>query len=232
MLVGEIMTRDVVTVGPEATVSDVAALFAEKNISGLPVVDSKQRVLGVVSEADLLHRAENRTVKRHSWWLAMLQSDAAAAGEFVRQRAVRVGDIMETEIVSVPESARIGVAANLLDKHNIKRLVVLRGEKLAGIVTRADIVRVLAKQSAGPVPAAGDVSDEALRDLLGRQIAAEPWARGPHVSTSVHDGVVELNGFVNSDSQKQALRVLAESLPGVKAVRDQLQVFIPPVAPV
>ena len=229
MLVGEIMTRDVVTVGPEATVSEVAALFAEKNISGVPVVDGKQRVLGIVSEADLLHRAENRTVKRHSWWLSLLQSDAAAADAFVRQRATRVGDIMETEIKSVPESARIGVAADLLDKYNIKRLVVLRGEKLAGIVTRADIVRVLARQLQAPA-AAGEVSDEALRDLLARQMAAEPWAKTPHVSTSVHDGVIELNGFVNSDSQKQALRVLAESLPGVRAVRDRLQVFVAPVA--
>lgn len=230
MLVGEIMTRDVVTVAPDTTVAEVAQLFSDKGISGAPVVNKSGDVVGVVSEADLLHRAEIHTEKQHSWWARLFQSDFSLAQDFIRQGAKKVADVMSTDLMTVSEDAKLAIAADLLDRHHIKRLVVLRGQKLAGIITRADIVRALAKHKSILAQAPRDSSDDALLKLLEQRMSQEPWANAPYVNTHVQNGVIELSGFVSSATQKQALRVLAETLPGAKAVEDRVQIFVPPVA--
>lgn len=230
MLVGEIMTRDVVTVTTDTTVAEVARLFSEKKVSGVPVLDKHGAVAGVVSEADLLHRAEIRTERRHAWWSALFETDTSLAREFVRQGARKVSDIMNTNLITVAENATLASAAELLDKHRIKRLVVLRGDKLAGIISRADIVRAIVKTSqakAGTTSATG--SDDAIRQTLLDRMADASWAKVQLVNTHVRDGVVELTGFVGSEAQKQALRVLAENTPGVELVRDHLRIYVPPI---
>lgn len=229
MFVGEVMTRDVVTVTADATVLDVAKLFSDKNISGVPVVDKHGAVIGVISEADLLHRSEIKTERRHSWWRGLFETDASLAREFVLQGARKVGDIMCTDVITVHESAQLSIAANLLDKHKVKRLVVLRGEKLAGIISRADIVRAFATASKVKPDSPHVRSDDDLRQALADRLMQEPWAKTQFVNTHVHDGVVELSGFVNSESQKKALRVLAENLSGVQAVRDRVKIYEVPV---
>lgn len=233
MLVGEIMTREVATVTTDTTVAEVARLFTEKRISGVPVLDKHGTVAGVVSETDLLHRAEIKTERRHVWWSALFETDATLAREFVRQGARKVSDIMSTDVISVAENASLASAAELLDKHRIKRLVVLRGDKLAGIISRADIVRAIVKASdAKPGAAAATGSDDAIRRSLVDRMADENWAKVQLVNTHVHDGVVELTGFVGSEAQKQALRVLAENTPGVQLVRDRLRIYVPPIGAV
>jgi CBS domain-containing protein len=227
MLVGEIMSRPVVTVKADTTVKELAALLVEKQISGVPVVDDKGAVIGVVSETDMLHRKEIGTGHRHSWWASLLMSDADLADEFVRYRATKVGDIMNPEVVSISEDARLQVAADLLSRNNVRRVVVVRGEKPAGVITRSDIVRALSHHKAAPGEPARSSTDDAIRRRLAEEMAAEAWARTPYISTLVHDGVVELSGFVDSASQKKALRVLAESVPGVQAVRDRIEVGAP-----
>lgn len=233
MLVGEIMTRDVATVTTDTTVAEVARLFTEKKISGVPVLDKHGAVAGVVSEADLLHRAEIKTERRHVWWSALFETDDTLAREFVRQGARKVSDIMNADVISVDENASLASAANLLDKHRIKRLVVLRGGKLTGVISRADIVRAIVKASeatASAAPATG--SDDTIRQTLVDRMTDASWAKVQLVNTHVHDGVVELTGFVGSDAQKQALRVLAENTPGVQMVRDRLRIYVPPIGAV
>lgn len=229
MLVGEIMSRDVATVTTDTTVAEVARLFSEKRISGVPVLDRHGTVVGVVSEADLLHRAEVRTEKRHVWWSALFETDTSLAREFVRQGARKVSDIMSTDVITVTENASLASAADLLDKHGIKRLIVLRGKELAGILSRADIVRAIARASEKKAGAGATGSDDTIRQALLDRISDESWAKVQLVNTHVHDGVVELSGFVGSDAQKQALRVLAENTPGVQQVRDRLRIYVPPI---
>lgn len=229
MLVGEVMTRNVATVTPETTIAEVAKLFSEKKISGVPVVDKKGIVVGVVSEADLLHRTEIQTQRRHSWWSGLFESDAEMAKEFVRQGSRKVSDIMNPDVISVGENATLAAAAESLDKHKVKRLIVLRGEKLAGIISRADIVRALAMMAAEKIDAVTPGSDDGIRQQLTSRMANESWAKVQFVTTHVHDGVVDLTGFVSSDAQKQALRVLAENTPGVQVVRDRVQVYTLPM---
>lgn len=233
MLVGEIMTRDVATVTTDATVAEVARLFTERKISGVPVLDKNGTVAGVVSEADLLHRTEIKTERRHVWWSALFETDTTLAREYVRQGARKVSDIMNRDVISVAENASLASAAELLEKHRIKRLVVLRGDKLAGIISRADIVRAIVKASdaaASATVVAG--SDDAIRQSLVDRMGDESWAKMQLVNTHVHDGVVELTGFVGSEAQKQALRVLAENTPGVQLVRDRLRIYVPPIGAV
>jgi CBS domain-containing protein len=232
MLVGEIMTRDVATVTTDMTVAEVARLFAEKKISGVPVLDGHGVVVGVVSEADLLHRAEIKTERRHSWWSALFETDTTLAREFVRQGARKVSDIMSRNLVTVSEDANLAGAAELLDKHRIKRLVVLRGEKLAGIISRADIVRAIVKTYAAAAGAVTGGSDDSIRQSLTDRMADESWAKMQLVNTHVHDGIVDLTGFVSSEAQKKALRVLAENTPGVQLVRDRTRIYVPPIGAV
>lgn len=224
MLVGEVMTRDVATLTADATVADAARLFADRNISGVPVVDKRGAVIGIISEADLLHRSEIKTERPHSWWSGLFETDASLARDFVRQGARKVADIMNTDVITIRENAQLSTAANLLDKHKVKRLVVLRGETLAGIISRADIVRAFAKASEEKPEASFTRTDDDIRQALADRLTQESWAKAQFVSTHVHDGVVDLCGFVNSESQKKALRVLAENLPGVQAVRDRVKI--------
>lgn len=233
MLVGEIMTGDVATVTTDTTVAEVARLFTARKISGVPVLDKHGAVVGVVSEADLLHRTEIKTERRHVWWSALFETDTTLAREYVRQGARKVSDIMNRDVISVSENANLASAAELLEKHRIKRLVVLRDDKLAGIISRADIVRAIVKASdaaAGATVVAG--SDDAIRQSLVDRMGDESWAKMQLVNTHVHDGVVELTGFVGSEAQKQALRVLAENTPGVQLVRDRLRIYVPPIGAV
>src|SRR5690606_22199227 len=148
MLVGEIMSRPVVTVKPDTTVKELAALLVEKQISGVPVVDDKGAVSGVLSETDLLHRKEIGTGPRHSWWASLPMSDADLADEFVRYRATKVGDIMNPEVVSISEDARLQVAADLLSRIHVRRVGVVRGDRPARVITRSDTVPALSQHKA------------------------------------------------------------------------------------
>lgn len=229
MLARDIMTTDVVTATPTTTVGEIAATLTERRISGLPVVDSEWRVLGIVSEADLMRRSEIGTGTHRAWWVTLLDDAASLAREFVHQSGIHAADVMNRDVLTVSEDSSVYAVADLMDSHNVKRVPVLRDGRLIGIISRSDIVRLLAMRKSIGEPAKAQRSDIDIRQALAERMRQEVWANTPYISTSVHDGIVELNGFIGSDSQKQALRVLAETLPGVRGVLDRVQVFVPPV---
>jgi CBS domain-containing protein len=147
-----IMTRDVVTVGPEATVAEVSATLASHEISAAPVCDPDGRLLGMLSEGDLMRPFGAANEMRRAWWLGMLAEGTELAPEFldyVRLDKRRARDLMTRDVITATEGTSTAELADMLSRHRIKRVPILRDGKLVGIVSRADLVRVLARSPGG-----------------------------------------------------------------------------------
>ena len=213
----DVMTKVVVTVGPETTVGEIAALLVRHRIGAVPVVSSDdRRLLGLVSQTDLVHRSETGTEKRRKWWLEAFADPDAKAREYVRSHGHKAQDVMTRMVISVSESATLAEVADALDTHRIRQVPVVMDGRLAGMISRADLVRALAEVSIA-APAARPDSG-ALQKAVWDQIKAQPWLQTSYVNMAVKDGVVELWGAVDSDDQRRALRILVEGVPGVKRV--------------
>ena len=175
MLAMDVMTNEVITVDENATVPEAARLLAENGISALPVVDKDHRVIGMVSEGDLLHRAETGTERRRSWWLEMVSSTNKLAGEYIKSHSGKVKDVMTHDVLSVTEETPVADIAVLLETRRIKRVPVLHDGKLVGIVSRANLVRALAMTINGAADGA-EADDRALRDKLLAELKGQKWA--------------------------------------------------------
>jgi CBS domain-containing protein len=221
----DVMTTDVITVNPEMTIQALATLLAERGISGAPVTDPAGKLVGVVSEGDLLHRAEIGTARRHrirrrSWWLDHFAADAAR--DYIKSHGRTVNDIMTRDVVTVAEETDLGDVAAILEAKRVKRVPVMRSDKIVGIISRANLVRALgATRGAPPRQAEGD--DRTIRGQLLAELDREEWARVWPEDVLVRDGVVHI--WVSSDEpedKKQALRIAAESVAGVRSVEEHI----------
>ncbi|HEX7007509.1 MAG TPA: CBS domain-containing protein [Alphaproteobacteria bacterium] len=221
----DIMTTSVVTVSPETRVPDIARVLLERRISALPVVDGAGRVIGIVSEGDLMHRAENKTERRRSWWLDLISSADTLAEDYVKSHGLTAKDVMNAPVISATPDASLAELATLLERHGIKRVPILENGALVGIVSRADLLRGLI--GGGADSAAETLDDAAIREALLRRIQDEPWAGTATLNVIVTDGVAELWGFVSSEAERRAFHVAAQSTPGVREVVDHL-VYLPP----
>jgi len=165
----DVMTSEVISVDENATVPAVARLLAERGISAVPVVDKDNQVIGMVSEGDLLHRAETGTERRRSWWLEMMASTNSLAGDYIKSHSGRVKDVMTRNVLSVTETTSVGDIAVLLETNRIKRVPVLRDGKLVGIVSRANLVQALA-MTIEPLSGA-KADDRGIREGLNKGLA-------------------------------------------------------------
>lgn len=231
MRVREIMTSSVITVGPDAPVADIARQLVEHRISALPVVDGEGRLLGIVSERDLLRRHEIGTEGRHSRWVEFLMDDASLAREYQKSHGARASDVMTRHLACIGEEASLSDLAELMEARKVKRVPVVSGGRLVGIVSRADMVRALAKAVSGEKPAPGSISDVAIRAELERRMSGESWIGGMFLQTSVQDGIVEFSGLLSVAEKRHALRALAEAVPGVSKVVDNTRIGQINVAP-
>ena len=221
----DVMTTDVITVSPDTTVQALATLLAERGISGAPVVDSSGRLVGIVSEGDLLHRAEIGTARRHrerrrSWWLDHFASDLAR--EYVKSHGRTVKDIMTRDIATVTEETDLADVAALLEARRIKRVPFMRDDKIVGIISRANIVRAVGATKGAP-PREGEVDDRSIRMKLLAELGREEWAKIWPEDILVRDGIVHL--WISADEspeKRQALRVAAETIPGVRGVEEHV----------
>ena len=171
----DVMTADVITVKENASVRDVAKLLAERGISAVPVVDDDNRIIGMVSEGDLLHRTETGTGRRRSWWLELIASTNELAVDYVRSHGGSVKDVMTRDVISVSDTTPVADIAILLEKNRIKRVPVVRDGRLVGIVSRANLVRALAMTVNEASSDAGS-DDRAIRDKLLAELQAQKWA--------------------------------------------------------
>lgn len=217
MRADQIMTRSVVTIKPDDTIAHAAKIMLQQHISGLPVVDNSGRLVGIISEADFLRRVEIGTQKRRGRWLQILLGPGNAASEYVHEQGRKVSELMTSDPYTITSETPLEDIVDLMEKNNIKRLPVLDGSQLIGIVTRSNLLQAvsgLAGQIAGP-----SGNDDQIRDQIFKSIEKKEWAIFG-LGIIVKDGVVHLNGVITDDRLRQASIVAAENVAGVKAVHD------------
>ena len=222
MKVGDVMTQEVISVTPETHVADAAKLMVSEHISGLPVITSSGALVGVVTEGDFLRRTEFGTERRRPRWLEFLLGVGTIANDYVLSHSQRVADVMTRGVVVATEEMLLDTAVHLMESKRVKLLPVLRDGKVVGILSRANLLHALASC----VPSDRATSDVEISKALQSAIEKLRWVpRQFHFV--VKDGVVDLWGIITYDQQRQALRVAAENIPGVRRVRDHLLWFEP-----
>ena len=216
----DVMVRDVVTVRPDTDVAEVVKLLAEHDGSALPVVDVAGNLVGVLSEADLIHRAEIGTEKQRPWWLEAVTGASTLAEEFAKSHGKRVGEIMTDGAISVAEETPLSEIAAIFERKRIKRVPVVKDGKLVGIVSRSNLIQALASL-VGRVDQ-HDETDRQIRIELLSRLKDQPWTGFGERNVTVGNRVVHLWGLVGSVAERKALLALAEGVPGVSRVSDEM----------
>jgi CBS domain-containing protein len=217
----DIMTTQVVSIGANTTIRELSDLLVKRGISAVPVVGSKGELVGIVSEGDLMRRVELGTARSRSWWLRLLAGEYALASDFIKANARKVSDVMVRDVITAEPTASLGEIAGLLERNAIKRIPIVHNKQLVGIVSRANLVQALASLEAKPHLELSP-TDAAIRDRIMRRLESEPWAHTSLLNVLVNGGIVDLWGIVHTAIEKDAVRVTAESTPGVTAVNDNL----------
>ena len=216
----DVMVSPVITARKGATVREVAKILLEKRISAVPVVDNVGKLVGIITEGDLMRRAEAGTEHPYSWWVHFLAGDATVAADYVKSHAARVEDVMTSNVVTATSEMPLHEVASLLEEHQIKRVpIVDKAGSLVGIVSRANLIQVVA--SARP-KLEMTLPDSAIRQKLLSELKRQCWAHTHNLSITVTNGVVDLWGYAQSNEERAAIRVAAEGIPGVIAVNDHL----------
>ena len=217
----QIMTRKVITVKADTPVLDAANLMLQHHISGLPVVDETGRLIGMVSEGDFVRRSEIGTQRPRIRWLEFLMGVVGkAAQDYVREHGRKVSDIMtQDDLCIATEDMPLSELVRLMERRNVKRMPVVRGHTLIGIVTRTDLLRAVASLARDvPDPTA---DDDHIRDRVIATIEKNDW-RPLQFGATVRDGIVHLSGIIADERYRRAAIVAAENVSGVKLVHDHL----------
>ena len=224
MKAADLMVQDVVTIGPNESVARAARLMTDNDVSALPVVDTDGRLVGIISEADLLRREEIDTATQRPWWVETMTPAATLAAEFAKSHGKRVADLMSENVISAGEDASLNEIAAILERNRIKRVPIVRGNELVGIVSRANLIQALASV----VVTAEIPSDESrsIREELLSRLKRQSWTDFGDRNVIVKDGEVHLWGLVGSDAERKALVVVAEGVPGVTRVIDETMQLI------
>lgn len=216
----DVMTRKVVSVGPDATVLEAGRAMLQARVSGLPVVDNAGKLCGMLSEGDFLRRRPSLTDRRRSRWLEFLMDPDKLASEFSRSHDKKVSDVMTAEAQVIDEDASIETIIEVMERFHIKRVPVVRDGKVVGIVTRANLMRAMVSLARSSLPMGTD--DSAIRESLMAEYQKEQCAPAAVVNVVVRGGVVELWGVIVDERQRAVLKIAAENVPGVTAVYDHL----------
>jgi CBS domain-containing protein len=219
MIIQSIMSSPAVTVHPSTPIAKAAQLMLERHVSGLPVVDADDRLVGIVSEGDFLRRAELGTERQRSKWLEFFVSPGKAADEYVRAHGRLVSEVMTSQVATISPYTPISAAVEMMEKENVKRLPVVFRDKLVGVVTRSDLLRALLQALPGD-EAAGQ--DEQIETAILKELEKQSWSRNGSIRVGVANGVATLSGTIFDDRERLAAKVAAENAPGVKAVVDDL----------
>lgn len=210
----DVMTAKVVTVSPDHSIRHAARIMLDHCISGLPVVDDNGRLVGIVREGDFLRRSE----------LGAPAFPTGGARGYVKGHSWKVADLMTSDVVVADEETPIARIVALMQEHGIKRIPVMRGQRLVGVVSRADLLRVVVAAKLDDDTAAGD---DAIRRIILTRLQEDAGVNGDAITLTVTDGLVYFSGAVSSQSERDAVRVVAEGVRGVKGVFDHLYLAHP-----
>lgn len=225
MQVRDVMTRNVISVRAEEPIVTAARLMLQNRISGLPVVDAKGDLVGIVTEGDFLRRHEIGTERRRPKWIEFLIGPGRLAEEYVHSAGRKVGEVMTHNPRTVSEDDTLETVVELMERHRIKRLPVIRNGRMAGIISRANLLHALTSLGREAPPAASD--DTAIRDGIMAALARHRWAVA--INVVVKNGVADVFGTITDERERKACIVTVENVPGVKAVHDHL-VWVEPMS--
>ena len=227
MKAADVMSSKVISVSAAASIVEAAKLMLQHHISGLPVLNAEQRIVGIVTEGDFLRRAETGTPRQRPRWLDFVLGPGRLADEYVRTFGRKIEEIMTPDPLCISEDTPLEDVVRIMERHRIKRLPVVKEDRVVGIVSRANLVQALV--SLLPETKTDHPKDAEIRGRILAEIASRPWMPGSMVNIVVRDGIVELWGTIFDDRERQALRVAAENVDGVKAVKDHI-VFVEPIS--
>lgn len=221
MRAASIMTRDVITVAPDDSVRDAALMLLKNRISAMPVLNDQGRLIGVVSEGDLLRRVEIGTDERRPWWRELFAGSERLARDYIRAHGRKVSDIMTSSAIVASPDTELSEIASLMERNGIKRLPIVEEGRLVGLVSRADLLRAFAERS-NVAPPAQEIADEQIRSSLDAELRSLRWLSPGKFNVAVDHGVVELWAAVDSEAEHKALVVAAETVPGVTAINSHV----------
>jgi CBS domain-containing protein len=221
MRVRDVMSKNVVSVAPETTIAEALDILIRSRMSGLPVIDTAGRLVGVVSEGDFLRRSELGTGKPEGSWLGGLFRPGHTAQAYARAHGRRVDEIMSGNVATVEPNAGLEEAAALMEKRHVKRLPVVEDNSVIGVITRADFLRALA-EIVRPAYEEQPVSDSEIKRRIEAELQAQPWAPVASIDVAVKDGEVSFHGVLTDERQRNAIRAVAENVDGVRAVHDHM----------
>ena len=202
----QIMTRSVITIAPDATILEAANTMLRHHVSGLPVVDAAGKLVGIVSEGDFIRRSEIGTQRKRGRWLKFLLGAGAAATDYVHEHGRKVSDVMTSEPITVTEDATLEDIVNAMETNDVKRLPVMRGDKLVGIVSRANLLQAVASLAREiPDPTA---DDDHIRRRIIAAMEKNDWSPFG-LNVIVRDGIVHLSGVIIEERSRQAAMVAA-----------------------
>lgn len=219
MNAADLMSQPVVAIGPDAPLGRAIRPMVAHRISGLPVLDAEGYIVGILTEGDLMRRIEIGTEADPTGWIASFFTPARLAGRYVHTHGRRVAELMTRDVRSVAEDTPIADVVELMEHHRIKRLPVLRGEKLVGVVSCADLVRTIGEQLAAPAATADDAT---IHEQILAELAQKPWVSTRTIGVAVVDGTAELDGSVLDTRERDAIVVVAENVSGVKRVENRI----------
>lgn len=215
----QIMTRPVISVTPDTPIVDAANTMLQKHVSGLPVVDASGKLVGIVSEGDFIRRSEIGTQRKRGRFLRFILGPGKAATDFVHEHGRKVSEIMTPNTLTVTEDSQLEEIVELMEKHGIKRLPVVRGDKIVGIVSRSNLLQAVASLAREiPDPTA---DDDHIRNRVIDAIEKNDWCPFG-LSVIVRDGIVHLSGVITEERSRKAAVVATENVTGVKKVHDHL----------
>jgi len=215
----QIMTRPVITVAPETTIVEAANTMLQKHVSGLPVVNAAGKLVGIISEGDFIRRSEIGTQRRRGRFLRFILGSGKEASDFVHENGRKVAEIMTPEPLAITEDTALEEIVELMEKNKVKRLPVIRDNKVVGIVSRANLLQAVASLARQvPDPTA---DDDHIRNRIIDALERNDWCPFG-LSVIVRDGIVHLSGVITDERSRQAAIVAAENVSGVVKVHDHL----------